>query len=60
MTIPERIRFLVVGRYMAAWPANSAGTGIPAFIGIASGISVAGYFAGREIDRRVTVIRIVE
>jgi len=50
---------LAVGGYVAATKTNSAGAGIPVFLGIASGISVAGYFAGRGLDKQVTQIKVV-
>jgi hypothetical protein len=49
---------LVIGGWAAAHT-DSARAGIPVFLSVASGISVAGYYTGREIDRRVTLIRIV-
>jgi hypothetical protein len=50
---------LVLGGYTAAVHTNSAGVGIPVFLGIASGVSIAGYYAGKELDRRITSIKIV-
>lgn len=38
---------------------NSAGAGIPVFLGVSGAIGTSGYFLGREIDRRITKIRIV-
>ncbi len=49
---------LVLGGYTAAHT-NSAGAGIPVFLGIASGVSIAGYYTGKELDRRITLIKIV-
>ena len=53
---------VLTGLSVGGWATShthSAGAGIPTFLGIASGISVAGYYAGREIDRKTTLIRIV-
>jgi len=50
---------IVVGTYVAVVSTDSAGAAIPLFLGIASGAAVGGYFAGRGIDRKVTLIRIV-
>jgi hypothetical protein len=50
---------LAVGGYTAGSTADSAGKAIPLFLVVAGGISVAGYFLGRSLDRHVTTIRIV-
>src|SRR5262245_26010798 len=50
---------VVIGGYTAGTTTDSAGTGIPLFLAIASGISVLGYFFGKTLDRNVTTIRIV-
>ena len=50
---------VVIGGWVSAEAADSAGTGLPLFLGIASGITVAGYCAGKHLTRRVTVIRVV-
>jgi hypothetical protein len=50
---------LVVGGYITGEVANSAGVGIPLFLGLASGFTVGGYQAGRQLDTRVTTIRVV-
>ncbi|MEO5926986.1 MAG: hypothetical protein ABIR70_24435 [Bryobacteraceae bacterium] len=49
---------LTVGGYAAAH-ADSAGVGIPVFLGLSSAIGVGGYYAGRQLDRRITKIHIV-
>ena len=49
---------IVIGGYAAAH-ADSAQAGIPVFLGIATGISVAGFYTGRELDRKITLIKIV-
>jgi hypothetical protein len=49
---------LVLGGYTASHT-NSAGAGIPVFLGIASGVSIAGYYTGKELDLRITLIKIV-
>jgi hypothetical protein len=50
---------VVIGGYVSGNVADSAGTGIPLFLAIASAITVAGYYTGRQLDTRVTVIRVV-
>lgn len=50
---------VVVGGYVAATTADSAGTGIPTFLAVASGLTLAGYYSGRHIDRTVTTIRVI-
>ena len=50
---------VVIGGYTAGTIADSAGTGIPLFLGLASAISIIGYYLGKAIDRNVTTIRIV-
>ena len=49
---------LVVGGYVAAVSTQTAGAGIPVFLGISTGLTLGGYFAGREIDRKGTVIKV--
>ena len=49
---------LTVGGYAAAHT-DSAGAGIPTFLGISSAIGTGGYYLGKRLDRRVTKIRIV-
>jgi hypothetical protein len=48
-----------VGGYVAATTAQSAGAAIPIFVGIASATSLAGYYTGRQLDRRFTMIKVV-
>jgi len=50
---------LVVGGYVTYVAADSAGTGIPLFLGVASTVAVGGYYAGRGLDKRTTLIKIV-
>lgn len=50
---------LVVGGYVTAVAVDSAGAGIPLFLGTASGGTLVGYYIGREIDHRTTLIKIV-
>ena len=50
---------VVVGGYTAGTTADSAGTFIPLFLVMAAGISLMGYFLGKSLDRKVTMIRIV-
>jgi hypothetical protein len=49
---------MVLGGWAAAHT-DSASAGIPTFLGIASGVSVTGYYAGRALDKRSMLIRIV-
>src|SRR6188768_2123167 len=49
---------IVLGGY-AASKTNSAGAGIPAFIGISSGGGLSGYYAGKLLDTRVTHMKVV-
>jgi hypothetical protein len=50
---------LTVGGYVAATATHSAGAGIPLFLGVASAVTLAGYYAGRGLDGRITLIRII-
>ena len=50
---------MTLGIYVAAEKTNSTGAGTATFFGIAAGMGVAGYFVGRELDKRVTHIKIV-
>ena len=50
---------IVLGGYVAAVTADSAGAGLATFLGIASAGTVGGYYVGRQLDRRVTLIKIV-
>lgn len=49
---------ITLGGYAAAHT-NSAGAGIPVFLGVASGLTVAGSYAGRQSDKKETLIKIV-
>ncbi len=49
---------MTVGGY-AAFHTDSAGVAIPVFLGVSGGIGTSGYYLGRQIDRRITKIRIV-
>jgi len=48
-----------LGGYVTARANASSGVSIPLFLGLAAGFTVGGYHAGRGIDRRETLIRIV-
>ena len=50
---------VVIGAWVSEETADSASTGIPLFLGVASGITLAGYYTGKSLSRQVTVIRIV-
>jgi hypothetical protein len=50
---------VVVGGYVSGTVADSAGVGIPLFLGLASGITVAGYQVGKQMDRQLTTIKLV-
>ena len=47
-----------VGGYVSTRAANSVGPAIPIFLGLTGSTAVAGYYLGRQLDRRVTVITI--
>jgi hypothetical protein len=46
------------GGYAAAHT-DSAGAGVAVLVAVTSAAAVGGYYAGRSLDRRVTVIRVV-
>jgi hypothetical protein len=50
---------VVLGGYVAAVTADSAGAGISTFLGIASAGTVGGYYVGKQLDKQVTLIKIV-
>jgi len=50
---------VVLGGYVAAVTADSAGAGIATFLGIASAGTVGGYYLGTRLDKQVTLIKIV-
>ena len=50
---------IVIGGYLSGTVANSAGTGIPMFLGIAAGTALAGYYAGRQLDTQITLIHVI-
>jgi len=50
---------VVVGGYVAATTTDSAGTGIPLFLGVASAGTLGGYYAGKELDKTVTLIKVL-
>jgi hypothetical protein len=50
---------VVVGAYVAATTTDSAGAGIPTFLAVASGFTLAGYYSGRHLDRTVSTIRVM-
>jgi outer membrane lipoprotein SlyB len=50
---------LVLGGYVVAKTTNSDGPAIATFLGIASAGTVGGYYVGKELDRQVTLIKIV-
>ena len=47
-----------LGGYTAAHT-DSAGAGLATFLGISGAVGTSGYFLGRQIDRKITKIRIV-
>jgi len=47
-----------VGGYVAGTATNSARAGIPLFLGIASAVTLAGYYTGRGLDGQTILIRI--
>jgi len=58
-TVLGMLSGMVVGGYTAYSVANSDGTGIAVFLGVAAGFTLAGYFLGRELDRKSTEIKVV-
>jgi hypothetical protein len=58
-TVVGVIAGVVIGGYVSATAADSAGVGIPLFVGLASGMTVVGYQVGKQMDRQVTVIKVV-
>ena len=50
---------VVLGGYVAAVTADSAGTGIPTFLGIAAAGTIGGFYIGRGLDKQVTLIKII-
>ena len=50
---------VVVGGYVAGTTADSAGTGIPIFLGIAAAGTIGGYYIGKGLDQRITLIKII-
>jgi hypothetical protein len=57
-TVIGAIGGMGIGGYSAAHT-SSPGPGISVFVGVTSATTVAGYYAGRSLDRRETLIRIV-
>ena len=51
---------LVVGGYITGNVADSAGTGIPLFLGLMTCITTAGYYAGKQLDTQIMLIRVIE
>lgn len=51
---------VVIGGWVAGEVADSAGVGIPLFLGVAAGITLTGYQTGKAVSRHVTLIRIVD
>jgi hypothetical protein len=50
---------ITVGGYVAITKTNSASAGIPTFLGISSGTTLAGYYLGKNLDKRTTQIRVI-
>ena len=48
-----------VGGYVAAAHTESAPAAISTFVGMTSGMTLTGYYIGRQLDKRFTVIRII-
>ncbi len=59
-TIIGVITGVIGGAYIAGTTTDSAGAGIPLFIALASGITIAGYYIGKSADRHTTLIRVVQ
>ncbi|HUS08135.1 MAG TPA: hypothetical protein VMZ52_17665 [Bryobacteraceae bacterium] len=58
-TVLGSLTGLVVGGYVASRVADSAGSGIPLFLGMASAGTLGGYYLGRAIDHRTTWIMVL-
>jgi hypothetical protein len=58
-TIIGVIAGVIAGGYIAGTTADSAGVGIPLFIGLASAFTVAGYYVGKSGDKKTTAIHVV-
>ena len=50
---------MTVGGAVAFGIADSAGTGVPLYIGLSTAIAVGGYYAGKAADTKTTLITIV-
>jgi hypothetical protein len=50
---------MTFGGYLAVKGDHSPGAGLATFLGVASGVGIAGYYTGRALDRRVTRVKIV-
>ncbi len=50
---------ITVGGYVAITKTHSAGAGIPTFLGISSGTTLAGYYLGKNLDKLATQIRVI-
>jgi len=50
---------VTVGGYVAGTQTHAAAAGIPLFLGITGAITIGGYYAGKGMDTKVTLIRIV-
>jgi hypothetical protein len=48
-----------VGAYVAATQARSGGAGVAIFVTMAAAITTGGYFVGRNLDKRISWIKIV-
>ncbi len=57
-TIVGVLSGVVLGGWAAAH-CDTAGKGIPTFLAISSGMSLGGYYLGRGLDKRTTLIRVV-
>jgi hypothetical protein len=51
---------VVLGGYIAGRTATDVGPGIAIFLTSASAISVAGFLAGRSIEKKTTMIRVIQ
>lgn len=50
---------VVLGAYVGAVAADSGGAFVAIFVGIAAAGTAGGYFAGKEMDKQVTYIKVV-
>ena len=58
-TVVGVISGVVLGGYVAAVATDSAGTGIPTFLGISAAGTIGGAYLGGQLDKQVTHIKVI-